>query len=111
MREARSSHAPPATEPAEPFGERARRHGRRIGLYAWAFAGTLLLVVVVALALANTDEVRLSWVVGSGDASLVWIVLASAVLGWLLGILTSVVFRRRTRRRRPSRKEAVPADA
>jgi uncharacterized integral membrane protein len=102
MREARSSHAPPAMEPVEPFGERARRHGRRIGLYAWAFAGMLLLVVLIALAVANTDEVQLSWVVGSGDASLVWIVLASAVLGWLLGILTSVVFRHRTRRRRQS---------
>jgi hypothetical protein len=31
---------------------------------------------------------------------LVWIILASAVLGWLLGIVTSVVFRLRTRRRR-----------
>jgi hypothetical protein len=30
---------------------------------------------------------------------LVWIILASAVLGWLLGIVTSVVFRLRTRRR------------
>jgi hypothetical protein len=38
-------------------------------------------------------------VAGSGHASLVWIILASAVLGWLLGIVTSVVFRLRTRRR------------
>jgi uncharacterized integral membrane protein len=43
--------------------------------------------------------VKLSWVVGTGHASLVWIILASAVLGWLLGIVTSVVFRLRTRRR------------
>jgi uncharacterized integral membrane protein len=41
-------------------------------------------------------------VVGTGQASLVWIILAAAVLGWLLGILTSEVFRLRTRRRRPS---------
>ena len=31
--------------------------------------------------------------------SLVWIILASAILGWLLGIATSVILRVRTRRR------------
>jgi uncharacterized integral membrane protein len=98
------SHQPQtlrASEPAEPRGERLRRHGRRTGLYAWAFGVVALLVVLVALAAANTRQVKLSWVVGAGHASLVWIVLAAAVLGWLLGILTSVVFRLRTRRRRP----------
>jgi uncharacterized integral membrane protein len=43
--------------------------------------------------------VKLSWVVGKSHASLVWIILAAAVLGWLLGITTSVIFRLRTRRR------------
>jgi len=43
--------------------------------------------------------VKLDWAVGSTKASLVWIILAAAVLGWLLGIATSVVFRHRTRRR------------
>jgi len=42
--------------------------------------------------------VKLDWVVGSTHASLVWIILAAAVLGWLLGIATSIVFRYRTRR-------------
>jgi uncharacterized integral membrane protein len=97
-------------EPVEPFSERVRRHGHRIGLYAWAFAGVAVLVVLIALATANTGEVRLSWVVGEGRASLVWIVLASAVLGWLLGMLTSVVFRRRTRRRRPATGRTAPSD-
>jgi uncharacterized integral membrane protein len=54
---------------------------------------------LIALAVANTRQVKLSWVVGTSHASLVWIILASAVLGWLLGIVTSVVFRLRTRRR------------
>jgi uncharacterized integral membrane protein len=44
--------------------------------------------------------VKLSWVFGSGHASLVWIVIASVVLGWLLGIVTAIIFRLRTRRRR-----------
>jgi uncharacterized integral membrane protein len=46
--------------------------------------------------------VKLSWVVGTSHASLVWIIFATAVLGWLLGITTSIVFRLRTRRRRPT---------
>lgn len=88
-------------EPVEARGARLRRHGHRTGLYAWAFALVALLVVVVALALANTHDVELNWVFGSGRASLVWVILAAAILGWLLGITTSVIFRLRTRRRRP----------
>lgn len=84
----------------EPRSERLRRHGRRTGLYAWAFGLIALLVILIALVVANTRQVKLSWVVSTGHASLVWIVLAAAVLGWLLGIVTSVVFRMRTRRRR-----------
>jgi uncharacterized integral membrane protein len=94
---------PPQTLPAgstvEPRGERMRRQGRRTGLYACAFGLIALLVVLIALSVANTRQVKLSWVVGTGQASLVWIILAAAVLGWLLGIVTSVVFRLRTRRR------------
>ena len=97
----------PASEPRELRGARLRRHGHRAGLYAWAFALVALLVVVIALAVANTRQVKLSWVVGSDHASLVWIVLASAVLGWLLGIATSIVFRLRTRRRRLPAADAV----
>lgn len=89
----------PATEPVEPRAERLRRHSRRTGLYTWAFGAVALLVVLIALVLANTGRVRVSWVVGSGRASLVWMILSSAVLGWLLGIVTSVSFYRRTRRR------------
>jgi uncharacterized integral membrane protein len=89
----------PATEAVEPRAARVRRLGHRGGLYAWAFALVALLIVVIALAIANTRRVKLSWVVGTTHASLVWIVFAAAVLGWLLGIATSVVFRARTRRR------------
>jgi uncharacterized integral membrane protein len=77
-----------------------RRHGHRAGLYTWAFVSIALLVIVIALAVANTRQVKLSWVVGSSHASLVWIILVAALLGWLLGIVTGIVFRLRTRRKR-----------
>jgi uncharacterized integral membrane protein len=93
----------PVTEPAEPISERRRRYGRRTRLYIWAFVLVGLLVVVIALAVANTRQVKLRWIVGTSHASLVWIVLVAAVLGWLLGLATSVVFRLRTRRRRKTK--------
>jgi uncharacterized integral membrane protein len=86
-------------ERGELRNDRLSRHRHRTRLYAWAFGLVALLVVLIALVIANTRQVRLSWVVGTAHASLVWIILASAVLGWLLGIVTSVVFRQRTRRR------------
>ena len=79
-------------------GDRIRRHSQRVRLYGVAFVLVALLVCLVALVLANTRSVRLSWVFGDTNASLVWIILASAILGWLLGLATSIAFRRRTRR-------------
>lgn len=84
----------------EPRGERFRRKAHRTGLYLYAFLTVALLVCLAALAVANTDRVEFSWVVGSSTVSLVWIVISSAILGWLLGIVTGMVFRWRTRARR-----------
>jgi uncharacterized integral membrane protein len=74
------------------------RHGHRARLYAGAGAFVALLAILVVLITKNTRSVKLDWAVGSTHASLVWIVLAAAVIGWLLGIATGVVFRHRTRR-------------
>jgi|SRR5581483_3805333 len=105
--ESPSTQALPHTEATESRSERLRRRGHHTGLYTWAFGLVGLLVVLIALVVANTHQVKLSWVVGTGHASLVWIILASAVLGWLLGIFTSVVFRLRTRRWRSPAARAV----
>ena len=83
---------------SESRGERLRRGTRRTGLYTWAFLLAALLVVLVALVTANTRRVEVSWVFGSTRQSLVWIILAAAIVGWLGGIVTSVLLRRRTRR-------------
>jgi uncharacterized integral membrane protein len=84
--------------PDESRRDRLARHGRRTKLYAWAIGLVVGLIVLVALVVENTRQVKIDWVIGSTHASLVWIVLAAALLGWLLGIATSVIFRRRTRR-------------
>jgi uncharacterized integral membrane protein len=77
--------------------ERTRRHARRAGMHVQAVLVVALFVVIVALLLANRRTVEVSWVVGSSQQSVVWIVLVTAILGWLLGIFTSVLFRHRTR--------------
>jgi uncharacterized integral membrane protein len=87
---------PPARESR---GDSLRRHARRTWLYTWAGALVALLVILIALAGANTRTVKVSWVLGSTRQSLVWIILFAAILGWLLGIVTCVIFRFRTRRR------------
>ena len=89
------------TAPAvEPSAEETARRRQRAKLYAWAFLLAAFFVILVALIVANTRRVPISWVVGSSKASLVWIIIVSALLGWLAGVVTSLLFHRRTRRRR-----------
>lgn len=92
------SRVDPPASAGETRERRRARHGRRVRLYVWAGLFVAALAVLVVLSSANTNAVKLDWVVGSTRASLVWIVLAAAVLGWLLGITTAVVFHHRTRR-------------
>jgi uncharacterized integral membrane protein len=92
---ASTAHASPAT--GETRGERLGRKARRTRFHAYASVTVVLLVCVVALVAANTRQVKLSWVVGSSSASLVWIILCAAILGWLLGIVSSALVRWRTR--------------
>jgi uncharacterized integral membrane protein len=98
--EAPSSELPSAIGQFELRSARLGRRGHRARLYRSAFVLVGLLVVVIALGVANTRRVELSWVVGSGRISLVWIIVAAVILGWLLGIATGAGFRLRTRRRR-----------
>jgi uncharacterized integral membrane protein len=87
----------------EPRRESLRRHGRHTRLYTWAGALVALLVILIALVVTNTRSVNVSGVLGSTRQSLVWIIPVTAILGWLLGIVTSVIFRFRTRRRNSAR--------
>jgi len=89
-----------STSPPETRTELLARHGRRARLYTGAGVFVALLAALIVLISKNTRSVKLDWAFGSTHASLVWIILAAAVIGWLLGITTAVVFRHRTRRPR-----------
>jgi uncharacterized integral membrane protein len=53
--------------------------------------------VLIALAASNTAHVKVNWLIGSSSVSLVWLVLVAAIIGWLLGLLTSARFQWLTR--------------
>jgi uncharacterized integral membrane protein len=80
-----------------PGPARSRSRG---GLYARVFVLLALLIVLIALVVANTPgTVELSWVFGSDQVPVVWVIVASAILGWLVGIVTGAVIRHSTRDR------------
>jgi uncharacterized integral membrane protein len=85
-----------ATASETPRG-RSRRHARRGRLYAYALVTVALGAAVIALGASNTAKAKVSWVFGSSHVSLIWMVLATAVAGWLLGLLTAAALHRRTR--------------
>ncbi len=86
------------TEVQESRKSRAGRHGRSTALYLGAALLTTALVLLVILIVQNTDRVRVGWVFGHSRVSLVFLILFASILGWIAGIATSIVFRRRTRR-------------
>lgn len=92
-----SETSEPSHEATSPEPTRPRS---RLGLYARVFVLVALLIVLIALVVANTPRtVALSWVVGSGEVSIVWVIVVSAILGWLVGIVTGALIRHSTRDR------------
>jgi uncharacterized integral membrane protein len=98
-----AGQAAPPGPPAERRAARAARKARRVWLYLMSFVSLAVLVFLVALIAKNTQHVTVSWVFGSSRVSLVWLVVFAAILGWVLGLLVSALFRWRTRRRDPQK--------
>lgn len=98
-----AAHVP---EPAAAVGtvetraDRFRRIALQVRLHAQAVAIVVLVAVLVALAASNTADVKVNWLIGSSRISLVWLVLLTAIVAWLLGLLASVRFQWLTRARR-----------
>jgi uncharacterized integral membrane protein len=103
MEAAMEPSAPPSDQAktaTETPGARFSRKARRARLYFSAGAAVVLLVCLIALVLANTGRVKVSWVFGTSSVSLVWLVLFAAILGLLLGMVIGAFFHWRTRRPR-----------
>ena len=80
--------------------ERSLRYGHRGGLYATLVLGILAVVLLILLIARNTRQVKVDYVFGHSQTALIWLVMVSAITGWVLGIVTAYLIRRRTRWRR-----------
>ena len=79
---------------------RGVRYGHRTALYAALAAMVVTVVYLILLISRNTDTVKLDYVFGSARTRLIWLIVVSAIAGWILGLATNYLVRRRTRRQR-----------
>jgi uncharacterized integral membrane protein len=98
--EARAPEAP--TPAAETRLRRGIRYSHRTGLYVALVVAIATIVFLILLIAQNTRRVKVDYVVGNTQARLVWLVIISAITGWVLGIVTAFLIRRRTRWRGPT---------
>jgi uncharacterized integral membrane protein len=80
--------------------QRSLRYGHRGGLYATLILGIIAAVLLVLLIARNTRQVKVDYVFGHWNTALIRLVVLSAIVGWVLGIVTAYLVRRRTRFRR-----------
>ena len=95
-----SEQEPEAQEAAieeESRRDRALRYGHRTTLYATLILGIAAAVLLILLIARNTRQVRLDYIAGDTRAGLIWLIIISAITGWVLGIVTAFLIRRRTR--------------
>jgi uncharacterized integral membrane protein len=98
--EARAPEAP--TPAVETRLRRGIRYSHRTGLYVSLVVAIATIVFLILLVARNTRLVKVDYVVGNTQARLVWLVIISAIAGWVLGIVTAFLIRRRTRWRQPT---------
>jgi uncharacterized integral membrane protein len=96
-----SEHEQEAPSPEEESRLRkGLRYGHRTGLYVALLIGIGAFVLLILLIARNTRQVKVDYVFDSTQARLIWLVVISAIIGWVLGIVTAFLIRRRTRWRR-----------
>jgi len=93
-----SEREPETTGPVEESRfDRGLRYGHRATLYASLVVGIGVLVFLILLVARNADQVDFDFVFGSTHTRLIWLIIISAIAGWVLGIVTAFLIRRRTR--------------
>jgi uncharacterized integral membrane protein len=98
-----SEREPEAPTPGEETRfRRGVRYTHRTGLYASLAVAIAAVVFLILLIARNTRQVKVDYVVGSTQTRLIWLVVISSITGWILGIVTAFLIRRRTRWRRPT---------
>jgi uncharacterized integral membrane protein len=88
----------PRIEEAESRLQRGLRYGHFTGLWVSLVIAIAAIVFLILLISRNTRQVKLDYVVGDTQARLIWLIIVAAIVGWVLGIVTSFLVRHRTRR-------------
>jgi len=83
--------------PPEEPPPRRRLTARQFLLVALA---AFAIVYFVLLIVQNRRMVKVDYVFGSGEHRLIWLIIVCGFLGWLLGLGTTFLLRRRQRRHR-----------
>jgi len=76
---------------------RGLRYGHRTGLWVALIIAIAVIVFLILLVARNTRQVKLDYVFDSTKTALIWLIIISAISGWVLGIATSFLVRHRTR--------------
>jgi uncharacterized integral membrane protein len=85
--------------PAEESRFRSGVHRtRRAGSYLAVVIVIAAVVFLILLIVRNTRHVKVDYVFGDARARVVWLIIVSALTGWVLGLATSYLMRRRARR-------------
>ena len=71
-------------------------------MYASLAVAIAVLVYLILLIARNTTRVDFDYVFSTAHTRLIWVIVISAITGWVLGIVTAFLIRRRTRWRRPT---------
>jgi uncharacterized integral membrane protein len=91
-------------EPSTPVQEtrlrRGVRHGHRGGMYVAVAIVIATVVYLILLIVENSKPVHVHYVFGTSRTRLIWLLIISVLIGWVSGIATSYLIRRRTRRPR-----------
>ena len=81
--------------------ERGLRYGHRVRLYASLAVALAAIAFLILLIARNSHQVKVDYVFDEAYTHLIWLIVISAIVGWVLGIVTAFLVRRRTRWRRP----------
>ena len=79
---------------------RGVRYSHRTGLYVSLVVAIATVVFLILLIVQNSRHVKVDYVFGTSHTRLIWLIIVTGFLGWLLGLATSYLVRRRTRRPR-----------
>jgi uncharacterized integral membrane protein len=98
VNEQEGEREPDLVAPAEESRfDRGLRYGHRTAVYAALVVAIGVLVFLILLIARNAEQVNFDYVIADTHTRLIWLIVISAIAGWVLGIVTAFLVRRRTR--------------